>query len=122
MMINVTALLKNVPNYTCNHNIDEIMITSVEKDNREVKKGSLFVCIKGFTVDGHDFAQSAVENGATVIVAEKELDVDIPVVRVSNTDLVLPILANAFFSTPYTKIEINRGYWHEWKNLCYTFN
>lgn len=105
-MINVTALLKNVPNYTCNHNIDEIMITSVEKDNREVKKGSLFVCIKGFTVDGHDFAQSAVENGATVIVAEKELDVDIPVVRVSNTDLVLPILANAFFQHPTQRLKL----------------
>lgn len=105
-MINVTALLKNVPNYTCNHNIDEIMITSVEKDNREVKKGSLFVCIKGFTVDGHDFAQSAVENGATVIVAEKELDVDIPVVRVSNTDLVLPILADAFFQHPTQRLKL----------------
>lgn len=36
-------------------------ITSIEMDSREVKKGSLFVCVKGYTVDGHDFAQKAVE-------------------------------------------------------------
>lgn len=51
-------------------------------DSREVKKGSLFVCVKGYTVDGHDFAQKAVENGAAAIVAEREVDVNVPVIIV----------------------------------------
>ena len=34
-------------------------ITSVEYDSRKVSVGSLFVCVKGFTVDGHSFASKA---------------------------------------------------------------
>lgn len=36
-------------------------ITSLEMDSRAVKEGSLFICIKGFTVDGHEFALEAVK-------------------------------------------------------------
>ena len=32
-------------------------ITSIEADSRKVKEGSLFVCMKGYTVDSHDFAK-----------------------------------------------------------------
>lgn len=42
-------------------------ITSIEMDSREVKKGSLFVCVKGYTVDGHDFAQKAVETAQRLL-------------------------------------------------------
>ncbi len=48
-------------------------ITSIENDNRKVQQGSLFVCIKGYTVDGHEFAESAVKNGAVAILAERPL-------------------------------------------------
>ena len=58
-------------------------ITSIENDNRKCKAGSLFVCIKGYTVDGHDFAKSAVENGASAILAEHPLDLDVPVIVVT---------------------------------------
>ena len=34
-------------------------ITSIEADSRKVKEGSLFVCMKGYTVDSHDFAKQA---------------------------------------------------------------
>ena len=37
----------------------------------------MFVCTRGYTVDGHDFAAMAVEKGATLIVAEKQLDIDL---------------------------------------------
>lgn len=39
-------------------------------DSRDIQPDSLFVCIAGYTVDGHDFAQRAADQGATVIVAE----------------------------------------------------
>ena len=34
-------------------------VSSVEFDSRRAKEGSVFVCIKGFTVDGHSFAGQA---------------------------------------------------------------
>ena len=55
-------------------NTDEV-ITSVCIDSRNVKKGSLFVPIKGEKVDGHDFIKSAFDNGAVVSFFEKGHDI-----------------------------------------------
>lgn len=51
------------------NNIKDIAI-----DSRGVQPSTLFICIKGYTVDGHDFAQKAVDAGATIVVTERELD------------------------------------------------
>lgn len=75
-------------------------ISSIEMDSREVKPGSLFICIKGYTVDGHDYAHKAVENGAAAILAEKELDVTIPVIIVKDTKRSMAILADIFYGQP----------------------
>lgn len=42
----------------------------VKSDSRLVKPGDTFVAIPGFTVDGHDFINKAIENGATRIICE----------------------------------------------------
>lgn len=44
---------------------------SIQVDSRKIKKGDTFVAIKGLTIDGHDFIEKAIENGATKIIAEK---------------------------------------------------
>lgn len=64
------------------YNGDDPEITAIHNDNRLVEPGSLFICIKGHTVDGHDFAQSAVEKGAAAILAERDLQLDVPVIIV----------------------------------------
>ena len=48
----------------------DVRITSVEFDSRKVKEGSLFVAIKGFTSDGHDYIGKAAASGAACIVAD----------------------------------------------------
>lgn len=75
-------------------------ITSIENDNRKVSKGSLFICIKGYTVDGHDFAASAVMNGAAAVLAERELPLNVPVIVVKDTVRAMAVLADAFFGQP----------------------
>ena len=50
-----------------------------ETDSRKVKPGQTFVAIKGYTVDGHDYIESAIKNGADSIIAEKEVQVSVPV-------------------------------------------
>jgi UDP-N-acetylmuramoyl-tripeptide--D-alanyl-D-alanine ligase len=69
------------------------LIANVVKDNREAADGSLFVCIPGAKVDGHDFADSAYEKGAVCCLAEKTLDTDRPYVLVENTAKALAELA-----------------------------
>jgi UDP-N-acetylmuramoyl-L-alanyl-D-glutamate--2,6-diaminopimelate ligase len=81
-------------------------ITSIEMDSRQVKKGALFICIKGFTVDGHDFAKQAVENGAVAIIAERPLDVDAPVIVVRDSRRAMAVLADAFYGQPTHQLHL----------------
>jgi UDP-N-acetylmuramoyl-L-alanyl-D-glutamate--2,6-diaminopimelate ligase len=75
-------------------------ITSIEMDSREVKSGSLFICINGYTVDGHDYARKAEESGAVAILAERQLDVDLPVIVVNDTKRAMAVLADIFYGQP----------------------
>lgn len=71
-------------------------------DSRNVEEKCVFICIKGYTVDGHDYAQQAVNSGATVIVAERPLQLEgnVAQVIVKNTDRAIGLLANRFFDYP----------------------
>jgi len=53
-------------------------------DSRDMEKDFAFVAVKGER-DGHDFAADAVKNGATAVIAERELDVGVPVLVVKNS-------------------------------------
>ena len=56
------------------------------RDNRDVRAGNLFVCIRGERVDGHNFANAAFEAGAACCLAEREIqDASGPYVLVSST-------------------------------------
>ncbi len=46
-------------------------ITSVERDSRAIKNGSLFLAIKGGRVDGHDFIEKCYDSGAVCAICEK---------------------------------------------------
>ncbi|MGG3574408.1 UDP-N-acetylmuramoyl-L-alanyl-D-glutamate--2,6-diaminopimelate ligase [Bacillus gobiensis] len=81
-------------------------ITSLEMDSREVEKGSLFICINGFTVDGHDFAKNAVEKGAAAILAEKPLSLNVPVIVVNDTKRAMAILSDAFYGQPTHHLQL----------------
>ncbi|NWQ43919.1 UDP-N-acetylmuramoyl-L-alanyl-D-glutamate--2,6-diaminopimelate ligase [Bacillus sp. EB106-08-02-XG196] len=81
-------------------------ITSIENDNRKVQKGSLFICIKGYTVDGHDYAESAVNNGAAAVLAERALALSVPVIIVKDATRAMAVLADAFYNHPTKKLHL----------------
>lgn len=81
-------------------------IVALEMDSRHVTPGSLFFCVKGFTVDGHDFAEQAVERGAVAIVAERPLSVNVPVVVVPDSRRAMAILADAFYGQPTHRLHL----------------
>ena len=60
-------------------------VTGVETDSRKVSSGNVFICIRGYTVDGHKFAEDAVANGASAVISEYPLDLDVPNVIVADT-------------------------------------
>ena len=53
---------------------DEVVTGGVEFDSRAVGTGDLFVAVPGERVDGHDFADGAVRQGAVAALTARELD------------------------------------------------
>ncbi|MEK3908740.1 UDP-N-acetylmuramoyl-L-alanyl-D-glutamate--2,6-diaminopimelate ligase [Oceanobacillus sp. FSL W7-1309] len=84
-------------------------VHSIEQDSRKVKKESLFVCIRGFRSDGHSYYSQAIHNGATIIIAEEKLPIDLTkfaLVIVKDTAKALAILANKFYHYPSNKMTV----------------
>lgn len=77
-------------------------IGDIAVDSRSVQPQSAFICIKGYTVDGHDYAQRAVDAGATLIVAEKELTLagNVAQLIVPSSERALGLLSARFFGYP----------------------
>ncbi|WP_342262048.1 Mur ligase family protein [Alphaproteobacteria bacterium endosymbiont of Tiliacea citrago] len=48
-------------------------IFGVSFDSRLVKKGDLFIALKGENFDGHDFVEEALKNGASCALVEKKI-------------------------------------------------
>lgn len=84
---------------------EELSITSVEHDHRRVRPGSLFVCLRGQQVDGHDFAPQALESGAALVVGEEPLDIQ-PYLRVENSRTALALLSCAFYAHPSRSLRL----------------
>lgn len=103
----IEEMLAILPAYqTINYN-SSLQINGVRMDHREVSKGDLFICIKGFTVDGHRFAPEAVEKGATVIVSERDLGLkNVTTVIVPNTIRALALIAAKFYQYPTTSLTL----------------
>ncbi len=81
-------------------------ISSIVMDSRKVIEGSLFFCIKGYTVDGHQFAKDAVANGAVAIISEKHMALSVPVIVVPDTMRAMAILADVFYEQPTHKLHL----------------
>ena len=84
-------------------------ITSICYDSRKVKKNSIFICINGNRVNGHDFISEAIKNGAIAIVVEEEISIkskDISLIKVENAKLALASMSNLFYKEPSKEIEL----------------
>lgn len=89
-------------------NID-IEITGMEHDSRKISKDNMFIAIKGFTVDGHDFIEQALEKGANCIVVEKDVEVEkdgITLLKVEDTIEVLAKFSSRFYEEPSKRLDL----------------
>ena len=86
----------------------EVDIKNVRNNSRCVEEGDLFIAEKGFTVDGHDYIQNAIDNGAIAIVTEKEISIkeDITIIKVEDTIDALGKFSGNFFNSPWNDLEI----------------
>jgi len=88
-------------------NLPAIEITGISIDSRAVKPGYLFVAMQGSTVDGHDYIQKAIDNGASAVVGEKDIrGFSVPYIRLENTRRSLTWMAGAFHDWPGRKLTV----------------
>lgn len=84
-------------------------VFSITNDSRKVSSQSLFICIKGYTVDGHDYIENAIKKGASVIVLEElphHINENVCYVKVPDTNRALAYLANKFYNYPSKKLRV----------------
>ena len=88
-------------------------IKGVEYDSRKIKEDFIFVAMTGNTVDGHNFIQKAIDNGAKIIITEKNINIseyknadDVSFILVKNIRKKLGIIASNYYGYPQNKIKI----------------
>lgn len=102
-------LLKNLK-YECIQGSVDVEVTAVAYDTRkELVKGSLFICTVGAVFDGHDYAVTAAEKGASVLVVSREVealrDMDVTVILVKDTRHSMAYISAAWFGHPAERLK-----------------
>lgn len=94
---------------TLKGNVD-VEVKGVAFDSRLVKSGYVFVAIEGFKMDGHDYIEKAVENGAVAVVISKPIELEYitnqTVVEVSDSRVALAYIAAMYFDNPTSKMNL----------------
>ncbi len=80
-------------------------VIDVTQDSRLVKEGSLYVCVKGNTFDGHSVAEEMLENGAAAVVVERDLGLAKQVI-VSDTRSIFSSVCANFFGNPAKNLKL----------------
>lgn len=98
--MNIKQLVKELPCLikVCGNVDTEVL--SLSADSRKIEQGALFFCIRGIRVDAHEFAPQAIKAGAAALVVERELDVDVAQIVVSDARLAMNYIAQAFYGHP----------------------
>ena len=82
-------------------------INGIAIDSRAVKPGHLFVAMHGGAVDGHDYIQKAIDNGAVAVIGDRNLSgFSVPYVQLEDSRQALTFLAAAFYNWPARKLTV----------------
>lgn len=88
-------------------------IVSIENDSRNIKENSMFFAIKGFTTDGTQYIEAAIENGAKVILVDQQFDIksvnipnDVTLIVVPDARYAMAICSCNFYDNPSKKIKL----------------
>ena len=86
-------------------NYQDIDIDSLTNRSTEKAENSLYFCIKGTKVDGHNFVNEAIENGSVCLVVERFLDLPITQIKVENVRYAMSYISSIFYETYKSKMK-----------------
>jgi len=107
-MMKIEKILEGIEVLTVTGATDRL-VEGIEFDSRKVVKDSLFVAVKGYSSDGHDFISSAITSGATAIICEKlpaAPDKNICWIKTSDSAKALGLAASNFYGNPSSSLKL----------------
>ena len=81
-------------------------IVSLTADSRRATRGSLFVAVRGFRSDGHDFIPMAAATGCGAVICESVPEVSVPYVLVSDSRKAMALAACNYFRNPSREMKV----------------
>ena len=87
----------------------DVEISAIVFDSRKVVPGSLFVAVKGTLVDGHDYIEQAVKDGAIAVICEElpaHVTGEVDFLMVADSSVALGIVAANFYDSPSAKLKL----------------
>ena len=72
---------------------NNVEFNSISTDTRTIGQGDLYFALQGERFDGHDYIDQAMQKGASAAVVHKDIDVDLPLIKVEDTRKALGSLA-----------------------------
>ena len=78
---------------------ENILVTSIVTDSRQVTPGAMFAAIKGERVDGHKFVEQCINNGAVCALVEEKPQCECNYILVESTLVALKQIAKYYRST-----------------------
>lgn len=89
---------------------EDVNVTGITSDSREVESGFLFIATEGIRTDGHAYIGKAIEQEAAVIVYDKPMIEEyfsrVTYVQVENSAIALAIIASQWFENPSEQLKL----------------
>jgi UDP-N-acetylmuramoyl-L-alanyl-D-glutamate--2,6-diaminopimelate ligase len=85
------------------------IVSGIEFDSRKVKKDSMFIAVKGYKSDGHDFIGSAISSGVSSIICEilpEKPDKNICWVKTNDSAKALGLASSNFYGNPSSSLKL----------------
>ncbi|MDE5539829.1 MAG: UDP-N-acetylmuramoyl-L-alanyl-D-glutamate--2,6-diaminopimelate ligase, partial [Bacilli bacterium] len=100
------TILEGTSYIVLNGNVD-IEINDISYDSRRVEKNNVYVALKGYNKDGHDYIPEAIAKGAKVIVVSKIVNIygDVTIIKVDDTRIALSYMSANYFGNPASKLK-----------------
>ncbi|MBR4220469.1 MAG: hypothetical protein IKR81_04885, partial [Victivallales bacterium] len=84
----------------------DVEISYACSDSRQVRPGALFCAMKGAKLDGHNFIQDAIDRGAVAILAEHEVEANVPCIVIQNAYHALGAVAEYMEDKPTDSLKL----------------
>lgn len=102
----LSSLVCNLPEITVSEEWKSVQVTDIVTESARVKKGSLFVALKGMCDDGNRYAAEAERLGACAILSDERIQTRLPFVLVSDARKALSLIASEFYGNPSRQLKL----------------